>query len=76
MAMVSKLKVWRWTKGHTLETLEKQCGVPFWKISRIENGLLPSPEEVVKISQALEADPVDLFPVFDSSQWGEYLVAL
>lgn len=76
MAMVSRLKIQRILEGHTLYTLEKRSGVPFWRLSLIENGLLPTPKQIVQISTALETDPAEIFPVFDSGQWEEHLVTL
>jgi transcriptional regulator with XRE-family HTH domain len=74
MAMVSKMKIERLRKGYTLETLEKSCGVPYYRLWMIENGLLPKPDQIVEIAQALDVTPRDIFPVFEESQWQEYLV--
>ena len=76
MAMVSKMKIERLRKGYTLETLEKSCGVPYYRLWMIENGLLPKPDQIVEIAQALEVQPGDVFPVYDHSQWEENLIAL
>jgi hypothetical protein len=70
------MKIERLRKGHTLETLEKSCGIAYYRLWMIENGLLPKPEQMVKISRALEVNPNDIFPVYDLAMWDDYLMAM
>lgn len=71
--MLSKMKIKRLMKGYSLATLEKHTGIPIWTLSKVENGLVPKPDEVKKLCRVLETHPQALFPVFEPEQWQEYL---
>jgi transcriptional regulator with XRE-family HTH domain len=76
MAMVSRMKIERLRKGHTLETLEKSCGVAYYRLWMIENGLLPKQDQMVSIARALDITPNEIFPVFEPEMWQDYMVAM
>lgn len=73
MAMVSRLKIERLKKGHTIYTMEKATGVPYHRYWMIECGLLPKPDQMKKICEVLEVGPQDVFPVYLPEMWQEYL---
>lgn len=68
---VSRMKIQRVTKGFTLVMLRRSTNIPEWKLSMIENGLDPGNEDILKICEALECKPEDIFPVWPSSRFAE-----
>ena len=59
--MVSALKVERTKRGMTQIDLWMSTGIPQWRISLIERGIIPKPEEAQKIAEALGVTEADLF---------------
>lgn len=74
---VSRMKIQRVKKNHTLKTLEKAVGEPDWRLSLVEHGLDPGPELAWKIAQALDCAITDIFPVYEPARFAkEYIEAL
>lgn len=69
-SMVSMLKVERVKRGITHIDLWMKSGVPQWRISLIERGISPKPNEAKKITKALGLDEQILFPVQDCDHTG------
>ena len=57
----SKMKIQRITMGKSQANLEEDTGIGQWKISQIERGLPPEPNEAAKIASALGVKPEDIF---------------
>jgi DNA-binding XRE family transcriptional regulator len=51
--MVSSMKVERIKRGLSQTQLWVETGIPQWRISLIERGLPPKPEEARKLAEAL-----------------------
>ena len=60
--MISQMKLERVKKEITQVDLWMKTGVPQWRLSLIERGIPPRPEEAQKISEALGCRPEDIFP--------------
>ena len=74
---VSRMKVQRIKKGHTLDTLGKAVREPNWKLSLIERGFEPGFELAEKIAQVLDCQVQDIFPVYPPNRFNkEYTEAL
>ena len=58
----SKMKIRRITIGKSQKSLEEETGIGQWKISQIERGLQPQPDEAAKIASALGVEPDHIFP--------------
>ena len=58
----SKMKIRRITVGKSQTGLEEDTGIGQWRISLIERGLPPQPNEAAKIASALGVKPEDIFP--------------
>ena len=63
--MVSKLKIERAKRGMSQIELWMKSGVPQYRISLIERGISPKPDEAKKITKALGVDADTLFSVQD-----------
>jgi hypothetical protein len=61
-AMVSPMKIERIKQQVTQIDLWMKTGIPQWRISLIERGIIPKPEEAGKIAIALRASVGELFP--------------
>ncbi len=59
---VSAMRFIRFQKGLTQMAIWHLTGIPQWRLSLIERGLLPKEDEANKIAQALNCKPEDLFP--------------
>ncbi len=59
---VSTMKFIRFQKGLTQVDLWQLTGIPQWRLSLIERGLLPKAEEADKIAGALGKDQRKVFP--------------
>jgi len=59
--MVSNMKLERTKKEITQLDLWEKTGIPQWRLSLIERGIHPKPEEAEKIASALNSDIQDLF---------------
>jgi hypothetical protein len=59
--MVSKLKIERVKREKSQIDLWLETGIPQWRLSLIERGVLPSPDERRKISEALGVSEGELF---------------
>lgn len=57
----SKMKILRITIGKSQKILEQETGIGQWKISQIERGLPPNPDEAAKIAKALGVNKSNLF---------------
>ena len=60
--MVTPMKIERIKKELKQTDLWMKTGIPQWKISLIENGMPPKPEEKKKIAKALGLTESKLFP--------------
>jgi transcriptional regulator with XRE-family HTH domain len=60
-SVVSKLKIERIKKGLSQIDLWMRTGIPQWRLSLIERGIAPRPEEAKRIAQTLGAEIPDLF---------------
>lgn len=60
--MISPLKLERIKRGITQIDLWMKTEIPQWRISLIERGIAPKPEEAQKISEALNCRLEDVFP--------------
>jgi transcriptional regulator with XRE-family HTH domain len=60
--MVSLIKLERIKLGLSQIDLWTQTGIPQWRISLIERGLPPQPNEAAKIASALGVKPEQIFP--------------
>jgi transcriptional regulator with XRE-family HTH domain len=60
--MISPLKLERIKRGFTQIDLWMKTGIPQWRISLIERGIAPKPEEAQKIAEALNSQLDDVFP--------------
>ena len=58
----SKMKIHRVMVGKSQLEIERDSGIPQWKISLIERGLPPNPDEAAKIANALGVKPAEIFP--------------
>jgi transcriptional regulator with XRE-family HTH domain len=59
--MVSKMKIERVKKGITQIDLWMRSGIPQWRISLIERGITPKPDEAAKIAEVLSVTEEELF---------------
>jgi transcriptional regulator with XRE-family HTH domain len=59
--MLSRIRLERLRRGLSQLDLWSLCGIPQWRISLIENGMPPRPDERKKLSEALDIpeDAVD-----------------
>ncbi len=57
----SPLKVERTRKGKTQTDLWRLTNIPQWRLSLIERGIPPRPEEARKIAEALQVSPSEIF---------------
>ena len=64
--MVSKLKIERAKKEIPQVDLWMKTGIPQWRISLIERGLLPKAEEKTKIAEAMGLAENKLFVGYSS----------
>jgi len=55
------MKIERIKKGMTQIDLWMKSGIPQWRLSLIERGIMPKPEEANKIAAALEMPKGELF---------------
>jgi hypothetical protein len=68
--MVSQMKIERIRREVTQIDLWMKTGIPQWRLSLIERGIVPKPEEAEMIASALGVERGELFPSdksFDSS---------
>jgi transcriptional regulator with XRE-family HTH domain len=63
--MISKMKLERIKKGMSQIDLCMKTDVPQWRISLIERGIVPKPEEAQRIAKALDCRLKDIFPFHD-----------
>ena len=68
--MISRMKLERVKKEISQMDLYFATGVPQWRLSLIERGIVPNVEEAEKISSALGINPNDLFPVVNDKKRG------
>jgi transcriptional regulator with XRE-family HTH domain len=61
MMTVSPLRIERIKRGKTQIDLWVQTGIPQWRISLIERGIPPRPDEARKLAEALQVSPVEIF---------------
>ena len=61
--VVSKLKIERTKRGINQVDLFMKTGIPQWRLSLIERGIAPRPEEARRIAEALGVQIGDLFEV-------------
>ena len=61
--MISPLKLERIKREITQVDLWMKTGIPQWRISLIERGVQPKPEETRKIAKALDCQAKDIFTV-------------
>jgi transcriptional regulator with XRE-family HTH domain len=59
--MVSVLRIERAKRGKTQVDLWMATDIPQWRLSLIERGVLPTPDERQKIAKALGVPEDDLF---------------
>ena len=59
---ISPLRLERIKRGKTQIDLWQETGVPQWRISLIERGIPPKPDEAQKLARALEVLPETIFP--------------
>jgi len=59
--MVTAMKIERIKQEKKQTDLWLETGIPQWKISLIENGMPPKPEERKKIAKALGINESELF---------------
>lgn len=60
--IVSKMKIRRIIVGKSQLELERETGIGQWRISLIERGIAPQPNEAGLIASALRVKPEDIFP--------------
>ena len=60
--MLSNMKLERIKKEITQVDLWMRTGIPQWRISLIERGILPKEDEKKKTAYALQCEVGDLFP--------------
>jgi DNA-binding XRE family transcriptional regulator len=60
--MVTPMKIQRVRKELSQVELAEKVGLPQWKISLIERGLIPLPGEARRIAEALETNIHEIFP--------------
>lgn len=58
---VSKIKLQRIIRGLSQSRLTIVTGIPQWRISLIERGVVPTCEEAARIAAALGCRPEDVF---------------
>ena len=58
----SKMKICRIMVGKSQMGLEKETGIGQWRISLIERGIAPQPNEAALIASALGVKPEYIFP--------------
>jgi DNA-binding XRE family transcriptional regulator len=58
----SKMKIQRITMGKSQTSLGEDASMGQWRISLIERGLPPQPNEAALIASALRVRPEDIFP--------------
>lgn len=68
--MVSPMKIERVKKEITQIDIWMKTGIPQWKLSLIERGLPPKPEEARKIAEVLSCQPEDIFPSVNECRRG------
>jgi transcriptional regulator with XRE-family HTH domain len=62
--MISKMKLTRIKMEITQNELGIKTGIPQWRLSLVERGIIPKPEEAKKIANVLGIKPEDIFPTF------------
>jgi len=60
--MVSKMRLERIKKELSQYDMWMRTGIPQWRISLIERGIVPREDEIEKISQTLECPAEKIFP--------------
>jgi transcriptional regulator with XRE-family HTH domain len=60
--MVSPMKLTRIKKEITQVDLWMKTGIPQWRLSLIERGIVPKAEEAKKIADVLGKEPAEIFP--------------
>jgi len=55
------MKIQRITLGKSQQSLAEETGIGQWRISLIERGLPPNPDEAAKIAKALGVNKSDIF---------------
>jgi len=60
--MVSRIRLERIKKEITQIDLWMKTGIPQWRISLIERGIMPKLDEKEKIAKALSCKVTDIFP--------------
>ena len=60
--MVSAMKLARIKKEITQVDLFIKTGIPQWRLSLIERGLVPKSEEAKKVADVLGKEPEEIFP--------------
>ncbi len=58
---VSPLRIERIKRGKTQIDLWQETGIPQWRISLIERGISPKPDEARKLAEALQVSPREIF---------------
>ena len=64
------LRVLRLARGLSLRGLARASGVSYRKISLLEHGLYPTPEELVRLSEALKCDAAELIATSEDRRRG------
>jgi len=59
--VISNLRIARLRRGKTQIDLWMATGIPQWRISLIERGIVPKPEERRRIAKALGVSEKELF---------------
>jgi transcriptional regulator with XRE-family HTH domain len=59
--VISTMRLERLKKGKTQIDLWQKTGIPQWRISLIERGIIPTPVEREKIAKALGVPEAELF---------------
>ena len=60
--MTSVMKIQRIILGKSQKAVSKETGIGQWKISQIERGLQPQPDEAARIASALGVEVDQIFP--------------
>ena len=60
--MISAMRLARIQKEITQVDLWMRTGIPQWRLSLIERGIVPKPEEAKKISDVLGEKTEEIFP--------------
>jgi transcriptional regulator with XRE-family HTH domain len=66
--VASKIKLARIKRGKSQFELMGMTGIPQWRISLIERGVIPTDDEVQKISKALGCTPEEIFELHQLGQ--------